>query len=142
MSAQDGPGLVTKDGSLKALCPRGGWETMQRGMALAEAPGDRRAAACLISATTMSRIGAVRKWTAIRRLSWRTAKAKLPSVLEKPTHNNVPSRGVPFAMGAAIAPPRSNSAAEHAGCPIELSRLDPHFLETAADLDVSGSCGS
>ena len=60
--------------------------------------------------------------------------AKLPSVLKDGTHNNVPSRGVLLAIGAAIAPPRSNGATEYAGCPIE--------LETAADLHASGSCGS
>ena len=46
ISTQDGPGPVTTGGSLKALCPklwRGG-ETVQRGVAIAEA----RAVACRV----------------------------------------------------------------------------------------------
>ena len=49
-------------------------------------------------------------------------------VLENVTHKYDPSRGVRFAVLAAISSRRSNGATDHTSCPIQLSELSNIFL--------------
>ena len=135
MSAEDGPGLVIVDSSLKARCP-----SLRLG-------GDRRAAACRVLWSRCPELGCsevdcppggllaelAARW-------WRVGEGRaglacsgilmtrLSSILETVAHKYVQSCSVCSAMIAAVSPPRSDGGTDYASFSVQLTKLGHTFL--------------